>query len=98
MITLEISGSSVGLDPQVFVKYPFIIILVLFVYSWNYISRDFRTPGKVMCADVINNVNDLDEARAIFFVLKSAQHLNLVFNIVQVSIPPPHIIQCEYCE
>lgn len=40
-----------------------------------------------MCTDVVSSVNDLDEARAIFFVLKSAQHLNLVFEIVQVSIP-----------
>lgn len=87
MIILEIPGSSVGLDPQVFVKDPFIILPVLFVYSWNYVSRDFNTLGKVMCTDVINSVNDLDEARAIFFVLKSAQHLNLVFDIAQVSFP-----------
>lgn len=87
MITLAITGSSVGLDPRVFVNYPFIIILVLFVHSWNYVSRDFCSPGKVMCTDVVSSVNDLDEARAIFFVLKSAQHLNLVFEIVQVSIP-----------
>lgn len=43
-----------------------------------------------MCTDVINSVNDLDEARAIFFVLKSAQHLNLVFDIAQVSFPLPY--------
>lgn len=50
-----------------------------------------------MCADVVKVVDDLDEARAIFFVLKSAQHLNLVFNIVQVRIPCPILfLQCEY--
>lgn len=45
------------------------------------------SPGHVRCPDVVHAVNDLDEARAIFFVLKSAQHLNLVFNIVQVRTP-----------
>lgn len=38
-----------------------------------------------MCTDIVSSVDDLDEARAIYFILKSAQHLNLVFKIVHVS-------------
>lgn len=46
-----------------------------------------------MCTDIVSSVDDLDEARAIYFILKSAQHLNLVFKIVHVStntLQPPY--------